>query len=187
MLWAKECHQLGRSVLEVGAGDGFLSRALGELAPELRVQTTDSGAWRLPAARMTPAERRTWSKSPLPGLALGPNVEHRDALGAVRHYQPDVVIAAWLPPGPLLSRLIRSPCRFVIDIGAAQGVTAQSEWDWRFDHDFLEPLEHWARCRLDERPSKARHSRVTLYFGRLHPEFHEERPREGDWLWQFRP
>jgi hypothetical protein len=184
---ARQCRELGRSVLEVGAGDGYLARALATSDPGLRVRATDSGAWRKPAARMTPAERKQWASVPIAGLSLGPNVERQDAVSATRRHRPDVVIAAWLPPGPLLSKLIRSPCRFVIDIGATNGVTTQGGWDWRFAHQFLEPLERWARCRLDERPAKALHSRVTLYFGRLHPAFREEHPREGDWLWQFRP
>jgi hypothetical protein len=178
---------LGRSTLEVAAGDGFLARALAKAAPDLLVRATDSGAWRSPAARMTPAERKQWAKIPLAGLTPGSNVERLHAVSAIRRYRPDVVIAAWLPPGPLLSRLIRSPCRFVIDIGAAGGVTAQGSWDWRFGHEFLEPLERWTRCRLDERPAKHLHGRVTLYFGRRHPDFHEARPRPGDWLWQFKP
>jgi hypothetical protein len=183
----RACRKVGKSVLEIGAGDGFLSRALAEAEPGLRIRATDSGAWRKATARMTPAERRQWAKVSLAGLALGPNVERLDAVDAVRRYRPDVVIAAWLPPGPLLAQLIRSPCSFVIEIGAAGGVTAQGGWDWRFSHEFLDPLERWARCRLDERPAKALHSRVTLYYGRLHPEFREERPRTDDWLWQFRP
>jgi hypothetical protein len=184
---AEACRKLGRRVLEVGAGDGFLARALTTAAPDLEVRATDSGGWSKSSARMTPAEQRQWRRVPLAGIPLGQNVERLDALDAVRRYRPDVVVCSWLPPGPLLSQVIRSPCRCVIDIGAGRGVTAQGAWDWRFAHDFLEPLEQLARCRLDERPAKTLHSRVTLYFGRLHPEFGEERPRRGDWLYQFKP
>ncbi len=183
----KTCRQLGGKVLEVGAGDGFFARALAKAAPELDLRATDSGAWARPSARMTANERRAWSKTPLAGITLGGNVERLDALEAVRRHRPAIVIASWLPPGKLLAQLIRSPCRYVIDLGAAGGVTAQGAWDWRFRHEFLEPLERLARCRLDERPAKTLHSRVTLYFGRRHPEFAEERPRQGDWLFQFKP
>jgi hypothetical protein len=136
---------------------------------------------------MTREERRLWAGVSLAGLTLGPTVKRVEAVAAIRRYEPDVVIASWLPPGPLLSRIIREPCRFVIDIGAAGGVTANGAWDWRFNHEFLDRLERWTRCRLDARPMVKRHSRVTLYFGRRHPDFYEERPRRGDWLWQFRP
>jgi hypothetical protein len=181
------CLGLGRSVLEVGAGDGLLARALAEAAPSLRIRATDAGTWSNPAARMTPTERRRWEGLPLAGVTLGPEVERIDGVAAVRRYEPDVVIASWLPPGPLLSRIIRAPCRFVIDIGAGGGVTAEGAWDWRFNHEFLDRVERWTRCRLDGRPAVKRHSRVTLYYGRRHPDFHEERPRKDDWLWQFRP
>jgi hypothetical protein len=151
---AEACRNLGRRVLEVGAGDGFLGRALLKAAPDLEVRATDSGGWDQATARLTADEQRRWRKVPLAGVQLGPKVERLDAPDAVRRYRPDVVICSWLPPGPLLSHVIRSPCRCVIDIGAVGGVTAQGAWDWRFAHDFLEPLEQLARCRLDERPTK---------------------------------
>jgi len=89
----------------------------------------------------------------------------------------------------LLSRVISAPCRYVLEVGADGGVTAQGHWDWRFSHELLEgPLVRFARCRLDERPrQQERHTRVTLYHGRRHPEFAIERPRPGDWLYQFKP
>ena len=90
--------------------------------------------------------------------------------------------------GALLDRLIRAETRHVLEIGAAGDVTAAGAWSWRFAHDTREgPLERTARCRLDARPARRLHSRVTLYFGRTHPEHHCERVRPGDWLWQFRP
>jgi hypothetical protein len=77
--------------------------------------------------------------------------------------------------------------KYLLEIGAAGGVTPGA-WNWRYAHDLCTgPLESLARCRLDVRPKKALHSRVTLYFGAAHPEHRCERVREGDWLWQFRP
>jgi hypothetical protein len=184
---AATCRGLGSRILEVAAGDGFLAASLAHLAPDLEVRATDSGDWGAASARMTAAERRAWRNVSLSGVPLGSNVDRLNAPGAVRRHRPDVVLGSWLPPGPLLSEIIRSPCLYVIDIGASGGVTAQGSWDWRFAHDFLEPLEGLARCRLDERPAKTLHSRVTLYFGRRHPEFGEEHPRRGDWLYQFKP
>ncbi|MHB1843559.1 MAG: class I SAM-dependent methyltransferase, partial [Deltaproteobacteria bacterium] len=181
------CRRLGRVVVEVGAGDGFVSRCLARAAPELRVIATDSGAWTRPSARMNAAERRRLRGAALPGIRLGPNVLRLGAVEAVRRFRPDVVLAVWLPPGPLFSRLVRAPCRYVLEIGVPGGVTGEGNWGWRFAHEPCEgAIEARARCRLDAPPTLPR-TRVTLAFGRRHPEYREERPRAGDWLWQFRP
>ncbi|MDB4991579.1 MAG: hypothetical protein JWN04_6757, partial [Myxococcaceae bacterium] len=175
------------SVVEVAAGDGFLSYCLQRAAPELTVRATDSGAWSDPKARMSAEERRALAAIAVPGLALGTHVERLDARRALKLYQPDLVLCSWLPPGNLLDALIRSPVRYVLELGAGSGVTA-SAYSWRFAHEFLDgPLEQTARCRLDTRPHKQLHSRATLYFGALHPDHHEERVRPGDWLHQFKP
>jgi hypothetical protein len=186
---AREVTALGaRRVVEVAAGDGFLAAALQRALPAAEVIATDSGAWSRPAARMSPAERRAHARDAVPGVRLGEGVRRLPALRAVRELAPDLVIAAWLPPGPLLDRLIRAETRHVLEIGAAGDVTAAGAWSWRFAHDTREgPLERTARCRLDARPARRLHSRVTLYFGRSHEEHHCERVRPGDWLWQFRP
>ena len=175
-------------VLEVGAGDGIVSRALARRAPDLVVQASDSGAWERATARMSAEERRRIDVSHVPGLPLGDEVWRMGAAEAIRRFEPDLVMGVWLPPqGTLLTRLIRSPVRYVLDIGAAGGVTPGA-WHWRFAHDLCEgPLETHARCRLDHRPQEALATRATLYFGRAHEDHHCERVREGDWLWQFRP
>jgi hypothetical protein len=182
------CARLGRRVLEVGAGDGFVASCLREAQPRLEVIATDSGAWERPRARMTVSEARSAVGRAALGLKLGPDVLRMDAVAAVRRYRPDVVLAIWLPPGTLLSRLVRAPCRYVLEVGAAGGVTAGGNWDWRFSHELLEgALVSRARCRLDERPQRELHTTVTLYHGRRHPDFAVERPRPGDWLYQFKP
>jgi hypothetical protein len=183
-----ECARLGRRVLEVGAGDGFVARCLQAAHPGLEVIATDSGAWEKARARMTVREARSPFGRRASGLGVGAGVIRLDAVSAVRRYRPAVVLAIWLPPGPLLSRLIRAPCRYVLEVGAAGGVTAEGGWDWRFSHELLDgPLEKLARCRLDARPKRRLHTRVTLYHGRRHPDFAVERPRPGDWLYQFKP
>lgn len=175
-------------VLEVAAGDGALARALASVAPRLSVTATDSGAWVKPHARMSKSERRELAHVPVPGLLLGSDVHPLGAIEAIDAFRPELVLCSWLPPGHrLLDALIRAPVRYVLEIGAGSGVTA-SAWSWRFAHEFLEgPIERSARCRLDARPARALHSRVTLYYGASHPEHHEEEVMKGDWLAQFRP
>jgi len=175
-----------RRILEVAAGDGFLSSALQRAAPELRMVATDSGAWTEPRARMNARERRALRGTDVPGVRLGASVLRLDALDAIRRRRPDLVLASWLPPGALLERLIRAPVRYVLEIGAKDGVTPGA-WTWRFTHDFCEDLERYARCRLDYRPGRELHSRVTLYYGGRHALHACERVRPGDWLWQFNP
>ena len=184
----RQLRQLGaRTILEVAAGDGFLTRALAAAAPDLSFLATDSGAWEDPKARMTKAEEREHRDVIVPGIQSGEEVLKLEATEAIRALQPDLVLAAWLPPGPLLDRLIRADVPHVLELGAAGGVTAGA-WSWRHAHEFLEgPLESLLRCRLDERPARSLHSRVTLYFGAAHPEHAVEKVRPGDWLWQFKP
>ena len=175
-----------RRILEVAAGDGFLAGALQRAAPDLEVIASDSGAWDNPRARMNAREQRHLRGVDVPGVRLGRSVLRLDAFEAIRRTRPDLVLAAWLPPGALLDRLIRAPVRHVLEIGAKDGVTP-SAWSWRFAHELRDELERQARCRLDERPGRELHSRVTLYYGARHPWHARERVRPGDWLWQFRP
>ena len=116
---------------------------------------------------MSASERRALAKVAVPGLALGVDVLPLEASQAIASCAPELVLCSWLPPGHrLLDTLIRAPVRYVLELGAGSGVTA-SAYSWRFAHEFLEgPLEQSARCRLDARPHKALHSRVTLYFGK---------------------
>jgi hypothetical protein len=185
---ARQLRSLGaRRVLEVAAGDGFLTRSLRPLLPGTTLVASDSARWERPEARMNASELKSLRNSAVPGLRLGDDVLRLEALAGIRQVRPDVVLASWLPPGPLLDKLIRAPVRHVLEIGAAGGVTPGA-WSWRFAHDFCEgPIESLCRCRLDERPAEELHSRVTDYFGAAHPEHGVERVRRGDWLWQYRP
>ena len=166
-----------RRVLEVAAGDGHLGRSLALVAPDLQISMTDRGSWERPSARMSAKEKQELRGVPVAGLRPGPGVERLDAGEAIAKQRPDLVLASWLPPGPLLAELIRSPVRHVLEIGAGSGITGDIRC-WRFPHDFLEgPVETLARCRLDERPAHERHTRVTLYLGARHEEFAEEEKR----------
>lgn len=184
---ARQIRALGaRRVLEVAAGDGHLAASLARVAPDLSVVASDSFAWVHPRARMNRAERRAWAGAEVAGVRPGSAVHRLEAGAALRALRPDLVLASWLPPGPLLARLIRADVRHVLEIGAGSGITGDALC-WRFAHEFLEgPLEQLARCRLDERPAKELHTRATLYLGRAHPDFHEERIGPGHFLWGLR-
>ena len=155
----RECN--ANRVLEIAAGDGHLSRCLRKAAPDLRVTATDSGAWEKPEARMSPAEKRALRGRAVAGLALEPDVLRMEAVTAIRKLEPQLVICSWLPPGPLLLKVIRAAPQ-VLEIGAGSGITGDIR-AWRYDHDFLDGLEALARCRLDDRPRQKLHTRITLY------------------------
>jgi hypothetical protein len=146
-------------VLEVAAGDGHLARELSRLG--VKIVATDSGKWERPQARMNAAEKRKFRGKHVAGLDLGANVVRMDAIDAIRKFRPDVVLVCWLPPGPLLGKIIRAAPR-VIEIGAGSGITGDIRC-WRYEHEFLEDLDPLGRCRLDDRPPRKLHTRVTLY------------------------
>ncbi len=162
-------------VLEVAAGDGHLGRSLARIAPDLRIQVTDSGAWEEPAARMSAAEKREHRRARVSGIELTQDVLKLEARAAIKKLRPELVLASWLPPGPTLAQVIKAPVRYVLEIGAGSGVTGDISC-WRFPHEFCEgKVESLARCRLDGRPARALHTRVTLYLGQAHEEFAEEK------------
>jgi hypothetical protein len=175
------------TIVEVGAGDGFLAASLLEARRSLRLVATDSGLWEWAGARMTPAERRSHGRDrDVHGLRMGPNVVRQEAVLAARTRRAKVLLVSWLPPGRLFEQLMRCPCHFLVEIGTSGDITGQGEWGWRFAHEFAPSrVTRAARSRLDG--GKKRRTQVTCYFGRGHPDFAEETPRRGDWLWQFRP
>ena len=150
-----------RTVVEVAAGDGHLSRTLLRAAPDLRIAATDSGQWERPQARMSAAERRALQNTEVAGLRPGEGVLRLGAVEAIRKLKPDLVLASWLPPGPLLGQIIRAAPK-VLEIGAGSGITGDIRC-WRYPHDFCDDLDALGRCRLDEWPAKQLHTRVTLY------------------------
>lgn len=159
---ARLLRKLGvRRVLEVAAGDGHLSRSLAKTDPALRVVATDSGAWERPQARMSAADRRRMRGVEVPGLRPGEGVLRLPAEASIRRFRPDLVLASWLPPGSLLVRVVRAAPK-VLEIGAGSGITGDIR-AWKHPHKFLEELEPLGRCRLDERPRRTLHTRVTLY------------------------
>jgi hypothetical protein len=153
-----------KRVLEVGAGDGFLSACLGRRRPDLKVVATDTGAWSEPTARMSKTDAREFAGVDVHGLRLGAKVERMSATAAVQRYRPDLVLVSWAPPGLLVERMIRSPVRYVLDVTVDGDVCGNGTKTWRFEKAFLSgALEQRAVCRLDRRGE--RRSRVTLYDG----------------------
>ena len=151
-----------RRILEVAAGDGHLTHALAAHAPDLRVIASDSGKWERPQARMSARERRELQGKPVPGIRLGRDVARLEVRAAIARFRPDLVLACWLPPGPLLGRVLRASTCEVIEIGAGSGITGDISC-WRYEHEFCDELDALGRCRLDERPARKLHTRVTLY------------------------
>ena len=157
-----------RSVLEIAAGDGFLSRCLRRARPSLRVRATDDASWRRAGARMSALERRAFAG--VTGLVPGDDVERMAASTAVARYRPDLVVVSWAPPGLIVERAIRGACRYVLDLSPDGDACGNGLATWRFRKEMLDgPIESLMLCRLDGgAPSTA--MRATLYFGARHRE-----------------
>lgn len=168
-----------RSVVEVAAGDGFLSSCLRTARPALRIVATDTHAWHKPEARQSADDRRTFRGVAFAGIShdRDGDVLRMSAARAVEEHRPDVVIVSWPPPGSLVERVIRAPSRLVLEIGAEGDVCGDSARTWRFHKEFLDdtPLATRALCRLDARPRMERNTRVTLYYGHRHRDYGVER------------
>lgn len=75
-----------RIAIEIGAGNGCLARAMG-------ITATDSYQHRKQPWKSMFGDKLGKLGPPVP---YGPNVKEMDARLAVRHYQPEVVVAAWV-------------------------------------------------------------------------------------------
>ena len=170
---AKYVDELGaKKVLEIGAGDGFLSTILQRRRPNLKVRATDDFSWTRAGGRMTAADRREFGDTRFAGIQPLPIVEKRAAVATIEQWRPDLVLVSWAPPGTLVERAIRAPSRFVLDISVDGDVCGNGERTWRFEKEFVEgPIETRALCRLDESPHASRATRATLYYGRRHELF----------------
>lgn len=165
-----------KRVLEVAAGDGFVSACLRRRRPELVVTATDDFSWTKPQGRMTDGDRVEFGGVDLKGIQPLPLVEKLSAVAAVKQHKPDVVLVSWAPPGTLVERVIRAPSKLVLDISVDGDVCGNGMKTWRFEKEFLDgPLEQRALCRLDVKPGEARATRATLYFGKRHKRFGVEK------------
>jgi hypothetical protein len=158
-----------KRLLEVAAGDGFLSSCLAEACPELEIIATDSGRWSKPEGRMSDDDRRLNAGRSFSGIRAGGHVVKLGAVAAVKRYDPDLVLVSWAPPGLLVEKVIQAPSRLVLDVGVDGDVCGNGQRTWRFEKEFVEgEVEQRALCRLDTQPGRSRHSRLTLYYGRRH-------------------
>ena len=165
-----------KTVLEVAAGDGFLSSCLQAARPKLKVIATDDHSWTRARKRQSDDDVALYKGVEFAGIPKRAHVERMAGVTAVNTYKPDVVLVSWPPPGTLVDRLVRAKSWFVIDISVEGDVCGNGMKTWRFEKDFLfGPLEDLALCRLDARPSQERATRVTLYYGREHPQHHEDK------------
>ncbi len=160
-----------RRLLEVAAGDGFLSERLRRVRPGIEVIATDDGSWRRPRARMSARDRREFAGVPFAGVRAGCGVRPIKARAAVERYRPDLVLVAWAPPGLLVERCLRGPCRWLLDLSVDGDVCGNGPATWRFRKELPEgALERRALCRLDACPRETRRTRATLYYGARHPD-----------------
>ncbi len=170
-------HKLGvRTVVEVAAGDGFLSACLSRVASDLSVVATDDMSWRRPVARMSRREQRLYAKVPIGGIKSDAHVMRLAASTAVKRFRPDLVLVSWAPLGTLVERVIRAPSSLlVLEITVDGDVCGSGIAAWRFNKEFVGgAVESRALCRLDTHPKTERRTRVTLYYGRRHPSFAQD-------------
>ncbi len=160
--------QAVHSVLEVAAGDGFLSACLAKARPGLQVRATDNHAWARLSGRLSPAEAKRGVGIGLSGIRIPDTVERLSATAAITRYRPDLVLVSWAPPGLLVERAIRAPSKLVLDLSVEGDVCGNDARTWRFRKELLGgPLEERAYCRLDGR-GRPRQTRATLYYGARH-------------------
>lgn len=175
--WVSSLRALLRSlsatrVLEVAAGDGFLSRCVRAGRPRYEVIASDDGSWAKPARRMSATDREEFRGVDVPGLHPGREVAVMPAKRAVETYKPDVVLVSWAPPGPLVEQMIRAKVRHVVEVGVDGDVCGDPARTWKYNKELLDgPIESRAFCRLDGRGAANRRTRVTTYYGRAHDDY----------------
>ena len=76
-------HIEGESAIEIGSGNGCMGRSLG-------IRMTDNKMQELPEVR------GYYQMMGQPVIKYGEDVEHIDAISAVKKYQPKVVVASWV-------------------------------------------------------------------------------------------
>lgn len=152
------------SVLEVGAGDGRLAKYLSEAIHrvfrrrkekgahprQIRVMATDNGSWNI--------------ETVFP-------VERLDLVGALKKYDPELVIWCWMPIGDWTYLIRRHPSvREYILIGEAEGGECGNADTWNpalfeadgFTRHDLEDISRYQLARNDTDPAHSRSRTVSF-------------------------
>lgn len=153
---AKEIKDMNPEIiLEVGAGEGLLGKYLGkELGKEIIL--TDDYSW--------------WEREDI--KIENKDIIRKDYKDAICEYNPDLIIASWIPYKRWWTKEFRD-CRSVkgyILIGEGPGGCTGSDMDWKtswIKHD-LDNVEKYAICRTDHGFngtcfSSVRHTDVSLF------------------------
>ena len=107
----------GRPCLEIAAGDGTLSRFLA--AAGVEITATDDFSWST-------------------AVRYPDDVQHQDAVRALRIREPKVVLCSWPPTGNVFERHVFSTAsvELYIVIGTHQEIGSGNWADYRSQHDF---------------------------------------------------
>lgn len=151
-----------RRVLEIGAGDGFLTQRLREAAPDwYEFIATDDHSW--------------GDTFDIPDW-----VEKLDGEVAVDKYRPDLAIWVWPPhQSQEMARIILHPrCKLYLEVGESwNGCTGSDFVRKRFEHEVVEELWEHGRCRTDH--NGIYHTDARLYPGAGNLRFKEFKVFQG--------
>ncbi len=135
------------SLLEAGAGRGYLAAALAPLCHQAGIDfwAIDKGEGEFQA-----------------GLPVYPGVEQGDIFQAVHDYRPQAVLYAWPPPGQSLAKVCQASfLYYLLVVGEAGGGATGAKADWqRLPHRFSPALSRYGRGRTGDRPHV-----VTIFRG----------------------
>ncbi len=143
-----------RSCLEIGAGDGTLSRLLNEAG--LRATATDDYSW-----------NHT--------ISYPDTVERMEAQEALKKYQPQAAICSWPPPNNRFERQVFSTesvalyivigSRYKFASGNWEAYAAQKNFDWKIDPHLssyvLPPELDSAVLIFSRRPNQLGHAKAA--------------------------
>ena len=153
---AKEIKDMNPEIiLEVGAGEGLLGKCLSKELGK-KVILTDDYSW--------------WEREDI--KIENKNIIRMDYKAAIKIYNPDLIIASWIPYKRWWTKEFRG-CKSVkgyILIGEGPGGCTGSDMDWKtswIKHD-LDNVEKYAICRTDYGfngigHSRIRHTNVSLF------------------------
>ena len=126
-----------RTILEVGAGRGIISKYLSEVLGK-DIIMTDSYDW--------------WNYKNPETKILCPNVLKRNYIDAIEEFEPDLVIASWIPYNQCWTEDFRKYpfVKGYILIGEYKGATGcDKDWDTNWEIEHLENVDKYGICKTD--------------------------------------